>query len=46
MTLLIFIGAVGSPIQEYIRMLRLYGGVVNARQLVVDARGLIIARNR
>ena len=42
----LLVGDFDSPVQEYIRMLRLSGGVVNARLVVAAARGLIIARNR
>ena len=41
----LLIGDLDSPVQEYIRMLRLSGGVVNARLVVAAARGLIITRN-
>ena len=42
----LFLGDLDSPVQDYIRMLHLSGGVVNARLVVAAARGLIIARNR
>ena len=42
----LLLGDLDSPVQDYIRMLRLSGGVVNARLVVAAARGLIIARNR
>ena len=41
----LLIGDFDSPVQGYIRMLRLSGGAVNARVVVAAARGLIIARN-
>ena len=37
----LLLGDFDSPVQEYVRMLRISGGVVNAA-----ARGLIITRNR
>lgn len=42
----LLIGDFDSPVQDYIRMLRLSGGVVNARLVVAAAIGLIAARNR
>ena len=42
----LLLGDLDSPVQDYIRMLHLFGGVVNARLVVAAARGLIIAINR
>ena len=42
----LLIGDFDGQVQEYIRMLHLSGGVVNARLVVAAARGLIMTCNR
>ena len=42
----LLLGDFDSPVQEYVRMLRISGGVVNAPLVLAATRGLIITRNR
>ena len=42
----LLLGDFDSPVQEYVCMLRISGGVVNTRLVLAAARGLIMARNR
>lgn len=39
-------GEFNSPVQDYVRSLRLCGGVVNTELVVAAARSVIMARNR
>ena len=41
----LLLGNFDSPVQEYVRLLLISGGVVNARLVVAAARGLIIVQN-